>query len=189
MLPPSGRPDVERQSGARPGRRPTRRGLRLAGCVPLAVAARQTVSRAPHAGPIDVRGIVDDGDMTAGNDQPLLWPSADDRQLKAADRQLLEQIAAGELDEHLVAIGDAVNARRELLHTVRSANAMAELCVGDSVMFTSRIRPRYLEHEMAVVEALEDRSVIVRLCRPVGRFRGGTLQCPPLALRRLATPL
>ncbi len=102
------------------------------------------------------------------------------------ERQLLEQIAAGELDQHLVAIADAVQARRELLHTVRSANAIAALRVGDTVMFTAKVRPRYLEHELAVIEAIDDRSVTVRLWRPVGRFRDGTLRCPPLALRKLS---
>ena len=99
---------------------------------------------------------------------------------------MLEQIAAGELDEHLVAIADAVHARRELLHTVRSATAIAELCVGDTVMFTSHVRPRYLERELGVIEGLDDHWVEVRLWRPVGRFREGTLRCPPLALRKLA---
>ena len=102
------------------------------------------------------------------------------------ERQLLEQIAAGELDQHLVAIADAVHARRELLHTVRSANAIAELYIGDTVMFTAKVRPRYLEHELAVIEEIDDRSVTVRLWRPVGRFRDGTLRCPPLALRKLS---
>jgi hypothetical protein len=93
--------------------------------------------------------------------------------------------ASGELDEHLVAIADAVHARRQLLHTVRSAQAIAELCVGDTVMFTNRIRPRYLEHELADVTAVDDHTVTVRLWRPVGRFGEGELRCPPLALRKL----
>jgi hypothetical protein len=102
------------------------------------------------------------------------------------ERQLLEQIAAGELDQHLDAIADAVQARRELLHTVRPANAIAELRAGDTVMFTAKVRPRHLEHELAVIEAIGDRSVTVRLGRPIGRFRDGTLRCPPLALRKLS---
>jgi hypothetical protein len=97
----------------------------------------------------------------------------------------LDAIASGELDEHLVAIADAVRARRELLRTVNSATAIAQLCVGDAVMFNRRIRPRYLEHELAVVTELDPRWVTVRLARPVGRFRDGELRCPPLALRRL----
>jgi len=123
---------------------------------------------------------------TLEHDQPLLWSSLDDRQLMPPERQLLEQIAAGDLDQHLVAIADAVYARRALLHTVRSANAIAELRVGETVMFTAKVRPRYLEHELAVIEAIDDRSVTVRLWRPVGRFRDGTLCCPPLVLRKLS---
>jgi hypothetical protein len=43
----------------------------------------------------------------------------------------LTQLPAGELDRHLVAIGDAIDARRELLRTVAAATALAELRVGD----------------------------------------------------------
>jgi hypothetical protein len=137
--------------------------------------------------PIAVRAGSDDTQIAAiEQDQPLLWSQTDDRQLKSPDRQLLEQIAAGELDGHLVAITDAVHARRELLHTARAAAAIAELCVGDTVVFTGRIRPRYLEHELAVIQELEDHWVAVRLWHPVGRFRDGTVRCPPLALRKVA---
>jgi hypothetical protein len=47
------------------------------------------------------------------------------------------------------------------------------------VTFTAKVRPRYLEHELAVIESLGDRSVTVRLWRPVGRFGDGTVRCPP----------
>ena len=117
--------------------------------------------------------------------QSLLWSETDDRRLKDPERRLLDAIAAGELDGHLVAIADAVHARRQLLHTVRSAQAIAQLCVGDTVMFTNRIRPRYLEHELAEVTEVDDRTVTVRLWRPVGRFGENELRCPPLALRKL----
>lgn len=117
--------------------------------------------------------------------QSMLWPQTQDRRLKDPERQLLDAIAAGELDEHLVAIADAVHERRQLLDTVRSAQAIAELCVGDRVMFTNRIRPRYLEHELAEVTEVDDRTVTVRLWRPVGRFGDRELRCPPLALRKL----
>jgi hypothetical protein len=115
----------------------------------------------------------------------MLWSEGDDRALKPLARQLLDAIASGELDESLVAIADAVKARRDLLHAVRSAEALAQLCVGDTVMFNRRIRPRYLEHELAVIIELDERSVTVELARPVGRFREGELRCPPLALRKL----
>jgi hypothetical protein len=61
----------------------------------------------------------------------MLWSETHDRRLKDSERQLLDAIAAGALDEHLVAIADAVHARRQLLHTVGSARAIAEPCVGD----------------------------------------------------------
>jgi hypothetical protein len=116
----------------------------------------------------------------------MLWSEHDDRRLQLAERQLLDAIASGELDEHLVAIADAVQARRELLHTIGSAKALAQLCVGDTVMFNRQVRPRYLEHELAVVTGIDERSVAVRLWRPVGRFRDGELRCPPLAVSRLS---
>jgi len=117
--------------------------------------------------------------------QSMLWSQTQNCRLKDPERQLLDAITAGELGEHLIAIADAVNARRQLLHTVRSARAIAELRVGDTVMFTNRIRPRYLEHKLAEVTEVDDRTVTVRLSRPVGRFGDSELRCPPLALRKL----
>jgi hypothetical protein len=115
----------------------------------------------------------------------MLWSAADDRLIRLPHGQLLDAIAAGELDQHLVAISDAVQARRELLHTVGSATALASLCVGDTVTFNRRIRPRYLERQLARITELDDRWVTVRLWRPVGRFRDGELRCPPLTLKKL----
>lgn len=117
--------------------------------------------------------------------QPLLWSVDDDRTLKDPERQLLDAIAAGDLDPHLVAIADAIHARRELLRTVAAATALAQLCVGDDVMFNQKVRPRYLIHEAATVVEIDDRTVAIRLWRPVGRFRDGLVRCPPLALHKL----
>ncbi|MEA2210660.1 MAG: hypothetical protein QOF83_608 [Solirubrobacteraceae bacterium] len=117
--------------------------------------------------------------------QSMLWPDSDDRPVQLPERRLLDAIASGELDQHLVAIADAVRARRELLHTVRSAHAIAAFCVGDTVLFNGNIRPRYLQHEAAVITALDDRQVTVRLWRPLGRFGHGEVRCPPLALQKL----
>jgi hypothetical protein len=115
-----------------------------------------------------------------------LWrePSADDR-AGGAERSLLDAIAAGELDGHLVALADAIHARRELLHTVRSAAAMAELSVGDPVRFNRQVRPRYLHGEIGIVVDRDDHTAVVRLLRPVGRFRSGEIRCPPLLLDKL----
>lgn len=116
-----------------------------------------------------------------------LWSEQDDRALKQPDRQLLDVIASGELDDHLVAIADAVHARRELLHTIRSATAVAQLSVGDTVMFNRSARPRYLVYDLAVITDVDEYSVTLWLARPVGRFRDGELRCPPLAVEKLAT--
>lgn len=120
--------------------------------------------------------------------QPLLWSVENDRRLKEPDRQLLDAIAAGDLDEHLVGIADAVQARRELLRTVAAATALAQLCVGDAVMFNDEVRPRYLAYEAATVVEVDERSVTVRLWRPIGRFGDGVIRCPPLAVRKLPGP-
>jgi hypothetical protein len=136
--------------------------------------------------PSGVPSTIDGVQREAVPVQPsMLWPDHDNQALKPAERQLLDAVASGALDAHLVAIADAVQARRALLDTVRSANVVAELCLGDTVMFNREIRPRYLQHEIATVLELEDHWVTVRLWRPVGRFEQEALRCPPLALKKV----
>jgi hypothetical protein len=101
------------------------------------------------------------------------------------ERLLLDQIAAGALDQHLVAISDAVRARYELLHTVTSHKALAMLTVGDRVQINHHVSPRYLQGIQGVVVELDEHAAVVRLHRPVGRFTSGEIRCPPLALDRL----
>ncbi len=101
------------------------------------------------------------------------------------ERSLLDAIAAGELDSHLTAIADAVHARRHLLHTVRSATALAELCIGDVVRINDTVSPQYLHGAHATIVAIDDRTATVQLQRPVGRFRSGQIRCPALALDRV----
>jgi hypothetical protein len=102
------------------------------------------------------------------------------------ERSLLDAIAAGELDEHLTALADAVHARHRLLDTVRSAIALAELCVGDHVRINHTISPRYLNGLHGTIVEVDDERATVCLHRPVGRFRSGEIRCPPLTLERLA---
>ena len=103
------------------------------------------------------------------------------------ERLLLDQIAAGELDPHLTAIADAIHARRELLHTINSAKALAMLNVGDRVRFNYDTRPQYLRGAEGIVVALDPRTATVRLQQPVGRFGSGEIRrCPPLLLDRLS---
>jgi hypothetical protein len=145
-------------------------------------------SRCSGGGCASVRTRREDFMMPTGHNRAahtLLWSVEDDQRLKEPERQLLDAIAAGDLDPHLVAIADAVQARRELLRTVAAAAALARLCVGDDVMINQKVRPRYLAHEAATVLEVDDRSVVVRLWRPVGRFHDGIVRCPPLALHKL----
>jgi hypothetical protein len=102
------------------------------------------------------------------------------------ERLLLDQIAAGAVDSHLVAIADAVRARYELLHTVTSHKALAMLNVGDRVQINRHISPRYLHGMHGVVVELDEHAAVVRLPRPIGRFTSGEIRCPPLALDRLS---
>lgn len=98
---------------------------------------------------------------------------------------LLEQIASGELDAHLVAIAEAVRARRELLHTVGSQKALAMLSVGDRVQINRHASPRYLHGIQGVVVELDPHAAVICVHHPVGRFKSGEIRCPPLVLERL----
>ena len=102
------------------------------------------------------------------------------------ERLLLDQIAAGELDEHLHPIADAIHARLELLETINSAKALAMLNVGDRVRFNHHTRPQYLRGVEGVVIELDQHTTTVCVHQPIGRFRSGAIRrCPPLLLERL----
>jgi hypothetical protein len=102
------------------------------------------------------------------------------------ERLLLDQIAAGALDEHLTALNDAIHARLDLLETVNSAKALAMLTVGDRVRFSERTKPQYLRGVHGVVTELDEHTATVCVHQPVGRFSNGEIcQCPPLLLERL----
>jgi hypothetical protein len=113
------------------------------------------------------------------------------RRLRATDdlareQSLLDAIAEGDLDDHLTALAEAVDARRRLLHTVRSATALATLCVGDEVRINQAVSPRYLAGLHGIVIDVDDHAATVRLPGPVGRFSTGQVRCPPLALDKIA---
>lgn len=101
------------------------------------------------------------------------------------ERLLLDQIASGELDPHLTAIAEAIRARYELLRTVGSQKALAQLGVGDRVRINHHASPRYLHGIHGTVIHLDDHSATVCVHRPVGRFNSGEIRCPPLVLDRL----
>jgi hypothetical protein len=103
----------------------------------------------------------------------------------APERSLLVAIADGRLDDHLTALAEAVRARQHLLHTVRSATALATLCPGDRVRITESVSPRYLAGMQGTVIDVDDQTATIRLPRPVGRFHSGQVRCPPLAVEKL----
>jgi hypothetical protein len=113
--------------------------------------------------------------------------TAQHRSLSAAAEapSLLDAIASGQLDDQLSALADAIDARRHLVDTVRSATALAALAVGDLVRINHAVRPRYLAGLGATIVEIDDHAVRLRLQRPVGRFVSGVLRCSPLALDRL----
>lgn len=102
------------------------------------------------------------------------------------ERLLLDQIAAGALDAHLTAIGDAISARQELLNTINSAKALAMLNPGDRVRFSQHTRPQYLRGVEGTIIELDQHTATVCVHHPIGRFRNGEIRrCPPLLLDRL----
>ncbi len=105
-----------------------------------------------------------------------------------AEDSLLEAIAGGKLDDHLTALADAIHARKNLLHTVRSAAALSTLCVGDRVRVNPAVSPRYLIGLQGTVVDVDDRAATISLQHPVGRFKSGQVRCPPLALEKLNAP-
>jgi hypothetical protein len=114
--------------------------------------------------------------------EPVALPP---RSTSAPERLLLDQIASGELDSHLVAIGEAVRARHELLHTINSQKALAMLTVGDLVRINHHASPRYLHGIHGVIAEVDDHTAVVCVHRPIGRFKTGEIRCPPLVLDRL----
>lgn len=103
------------------------------------------------------------------------------------ERSLLDAIADGELDDHLTALAEAVHVRQQLLVAVRSAKALATLCVGDQVRINHAVSPRYLTGHQGTVIDVDDRAATISLSRPVGRFRSGQVRCPALALDKVTS--
>jgi hypothetical protein len=98
---------------------------------------------------------------------------------------MLDQIAAGELDPHLTQVAEAIRARFDLLQTVNSAKALAQLTVGDRVRINHQANPRYLHGIHGTIVYLDDQTATVCVHRAIGRFKSGEIRCPPLVLDRL----
>ena len=98
---------------------------------------------------------------------------------------LLDQIAAGELDPHLTQVAEAIRARFDLLQTVNSAKALAQLTIGDRVRINHHATPRYLHGIHGTIVHLDDQTATVCVHQAIGRFKSGEIRCPPLVLDRL----
>jgi len=122
---------------------------------------------------------------TAANGTPPPHSEPPGGQPAERERLLLQAIADGELDDHLGALADAIHARHHLLHTVRTATALAALCVGDQVRINHTLKPRYLHGVHGKIIEIDDESATICVHRPIGRFHSGHIRCPPLALDRL----
>jgi hypothetical protein len=102
------------------------------------------------------------------------------------ERLLLDQIAAGKLDPHLVEISEAVRARHQLIQTISSQKALAMLSLGDRVRINHHANPRYLRGIHGVIVELDQHAAVVCVHRRIGRFKSGEIRCPPLVLDRLS---
>jgi hypothetical protein len=124
-----------------------------------------------------------------GQAQPQLQPprpvSSAAGRAAEPEQLLLDQIGAGKLDPHLTAIAEAIRARYDLLQAISSANALAQLNIGDRVRINQRASPRYLHGIQGIVVDLDEQTATVCVHRPIGRFKSGEIRCPPLVLERL----
>jgi len=148
----------------------------------VAVAAIRRFRSAPFA---ILEGTMSKRSRRRARNQPRPQTNSQSAGLAEPERLLLDQIAAGELDPHLTAIAEAIHARYELLQTINSAKALAQLNVGDRVRINHHASPRYLHGIDGTVVDLDEHSATVCVHRPVGRFKSGEIRCPPLALDRL----
>jgi hypothetical protein len=102
------------------------------------------------------------------------------------ERLLLQAIADGQLDPHLEALAQAIDARLHLLHTVATQTALTQLCVGDEVQINNTIRPHYLRGLRGKIIEIDSERATVCVHQPVGRFHSGEIRCPPLTLKKLS---
>ena len=116
---------------------------------------------------------------------PAPRPVTPPPETRKPEHRLLDQIADGQLDTHLQALAQAIDARLHLLHVVQSQTALATLTIGDHVRINQHARPRYLHGVQGTILELDAKSATICIHRPIGRFTTGEIRCPPLALDRL----
>lgn len=106
--------------------------------------------------------------------------------------QLCDDIDDGDFDSGLEDIAKAVASRRDIVHRRNARRLQRSIEVGDTVMLTNKITPRYLEGMQGVVKEIRDGAAVVKLSempthrgRPSNEGPKRTLLVPFLHLVKL----
>ncbi|MGH9047645.1 MAG: hypothetical protein ACRDVW_10085 [Acidimicrobiales bacterium] len=92
---------------------------------------------------------------------------------------ILAAIEAGQLDDQLPALGEAINDRNRRIAADRTRRALEQLAVGQRVRLDGHISPRYLQGRTGTIHRIDRSTVTVCLDTPVGRFTEGHISCSP----------
>lgn len=90
----------------------------------------------------------------------------------ATTQEIIDGIIAGYLDSDLDRIKAALDSRRDELQESRNRKLKYAITPGTHVWFNRRTRPEYMQGAEAVVVEINRTRIVVKLIRPVGRFRG-----------------
>lgn len=92
-------------------------------------------------------------------------------EIKSSD--LIDDIYAGKLDEHLVSLRTVIGERLNAL----AQRLRFKLNIGQSVWFNHTCRPAYMRGAEAKVVKINRERVVVNLVKPAGRFHHN-VTCP-----------
>ena len=109
---------------------------------------------------------------------PSCWPIRDPDALAGA-------VVAGQLDDALGALIDAINLRTHAIARHRRDTALARLAVGARVRFANTAKPQYLRGVTGEIHELYEDLVVVCLDEPLGKFRSGHVRASPELLEGL----
>lgn len=107
------------------------------------------------------------------------WPIAGPEALAAA-------LVAGQLDDALGLVIDAVNLRTRAIARERKEAALDRLVLHGRVRIADTARPQYLRGATGEIHELEEDLVVVCLDAPVGKFRSGHVRTSPELLEPIA---
>lgn len=107
------------------------------------------------------------------------WPLSDVTVLCAA-------IDAGQLDDDLAPVIDAINRRMAVIAHARTGDALSRLTIGQRVRLDQHVKPNYLRGEVGTVHEFDGDVVVILLDRVVGRFTSRHIRCSPEVLQVIA---